>query len=106
MTVQMMYVIPRNIEASMFAIVTACLTFSSDWGGDMLGAGLCQWFGITAKDMGNLPQVILLKALLLVLAVAFVGILPTDRALRELGLQLNRMEDDDDSIEEETARFS
>lgn len=28
MTVKMMYVIPKSIEASMFAIITACLTFS------------------------------------------------------------------------------
>jgi len=33
MTVMMMNVIPANIEASMFAFITAILTFSTDWGG-------------------------------------------------------------------------
>jgi len=33
MTVMMMNIIPANIEASMFAFITAILSFSDDWGG-------------------------------------------------------------------------
>ena len=33
MTVMMMNIIPDNIEASMFAFITAILSFSDDWGG-------------------------------------------------------------------------
>jgi hypothetical protein len=41
MTIMMTYVVPKNIEASMFALITGALTFSTDWGGDMIGAFLC-----------------------------------------------------------------
>lgn len=89
MTVKMMYVIPKNIEASMFAIITACLTFSSDWGGDMLGSVLSDQFHITSKDMTHYPEVILIKMGLLVLALLLCAILPSDQALKDLSLKLN-----------------
>ena len=53
MTVMMMCVIPKNIEASMFAIVTAAITFSTDWAGDMVGAAVCWFYGITSETMDN-----------------------------------------------------
>ena len=47
MTVLMINCIPKNIEASMFAIVTATITFSTDWCGDIVGGLICSFFGIT-----------------------------------------------------------
>ena len=38
MTIMLMQIVPKNIEASMFALITAVLTFSTEWGGDMSGA--------------------------------------------------------------------
>ena len=51
MTILMMNVIPRNIEASMFATITATLTFSTDWAGAMIGGIYCDFFGVTAEDL-------------------------------------------------------
>lgn len=41
MTVMLMYIVPKNIEASCFATITAILTFSTDWAGDVVGAFIC-----------------------------------------------------------------
>ena len=41
MTVMLMYIVPANIEASCFAVITAILTFSTDWAGDVVGAFIC-----------------------------------------------------------------
>ena len=53
MTILMMKVVPRNIEASMFAIITAAITFSYDWGADFVGAIVCKTLGITKTDMSK-----------------------------------------------------
>lgn len=69
MTIQMTTVIPDCIEASMFAIVTACIEFSSDWAGEIIGAIFCNAFGITTKDMSNYPKAILVKVGLLLFVI-------------------------------------
>ena len=51
MTVMLTYVIPKNVEAAMFAMVTACLEFSTMWGSDMMGGLLCKLFNITYKNL-------------------------------------------------------
>lgn len=89
MTVKMMYVIPQNIEASMFAIITACLTFSQDWGGDMLGAALADWLSITSSDMSAYPLAILIKMGLILAAFLMILVLPSDKQLKELSEKLN-----------------
>lgn len=48
MTVMMMNVIPANIEASMFAFITAILTFSTDWGGQFVGGIVCNLLQVTS----------------------------------------------------------
>ena len=53
MTVMMMHVIPRNIEASMFSLIAAAITLSTDWAGDVVGAMYCGFFGVTAEDLSN-----------------------------------------------------
>lgn len=93
MTIKMMYVIPQNIEASMFAIITACLTFSSDWGGDMLGAALCQSLNITSEDMSQYSQAIQVKLILLLVTFILVFILPSDEDLLELSKKFNQKQE-------------
>lgn len=101
MTVKMMYVIPKSIEASMFAICTACITFSSDWGGDIIGSALCDWLNITSTDMTLYPAAILLKMGLISIAFGFVYILPNDKKLKDLSLKLNPPEETELSSQNE-----
>ena len=53
MTILLTYISPRNIEASMFSLVTACLYFSSDWGSNLIGGMLCHFYGVNSKDDGT-----------------------------------------------------
>ena len=101
MTIQMTHVIPDCIEASMFAIVSTCITFSSDWASDTIGAIFCSFFGITTDDMTNLPTATLVKIALLFFVMLFVRILPTNEEIHELSKQINGKDDDD--VAEESA---
>ena len=47
----MMKCIPANIEASMFAFITAILRFNDDWGGKFVGGIICEAFGIKNKNL-------------------------------------------------------
>jgi hypothetical protein len=53
MTIMLTYVTPKNVEASMFAILSASLTFNVEWGGDLVGALVCKFFKITDENMTN-----------------------------------------------------
>jgi hypothetical protein len=50
----MMQVIPKNIEASMFAVISATINYSMEWGGDITGAVVANHFGITTHNKSNL----------------------------------------------------
>lgn len=54
MTIMMMQVIPKNIEASMFAVISATINYSIEWGGDITGAVVCNYFGITTHNKSKL----------------------------------------------------
>jgi hypothetical protein len=54
MTIMMMHVIPKNIEASMFAVISATINYSMEWGGDITGAFVCHYLGITTGHKSNL----------------------------------------------------
>lgn len=94
MTVMMMNVIPANIEASMFAFITAILTFSTDWGGQFVGGIVCQVFGVDGEGVGfnNFGKALLLKNVLLLLAICMVKIIPTNKEIKDLGAKLNNMQ--------------
>ena len=53
MTIMLMQVVPKNIEASCFAVITGILTLSTECSADIVGALFCDAFGITVKDMTN-----------------------------------------------------
>ena len=72
MTILMMNIIPRNIEASMFATITATLTFSTDWAGDMIGGIYCDIFGVSTEDLTQFHWVIMTK-----IATIFIGLILT-----------------------------
>ena len=93
MTIKMMYVIPQNIEASMFAILTACITLSQDWGGDMIGAFLCDWLEITSENMEAYPFAILIKVALHLFSFGLILLLPSDKSLKDLSMKLNPTEE-------------
>lgn len=58
MMIQMMQVCPKNIEASMFAVISACISFSVEWGGDLTGGFVCDFYGVDENDIGNLHKAI------------------------------------------------
>lgn len=91
MTVMMMNVIPANIEASMFAFITAILTFSTDWGGQFVGGVVCSMLGVTGEGIGfnNFGKALILKNVLLVLSIGLVKIIPTNKEIKDLGEKLN-----------------
>ena len=94
MTVMMMKVIPANIEASMFAFITAILTFSCDWGGDLVGGCICKLFSITTDNMSNFGNAILIKNGLLLIAIALISILPNNLEIEECGARLNELDNE------------
>jgi hypothetical protein len=62
MTVMLTYVIPKYVEATMFAIITACLEFSTAWGSDITGGILCKIYQIDYDNLKDrYEQVLVLK---------------------------------------------
>jgi hypothetical protein len=98
MTVMMMNIIPANIEASMFAFITAILSFSDDWGGQFVGGIICKVFHIENKKLSNFGQALLLKNFLLMISILLITILPTNQQIKELGEKLNEVGSDSESI--------
>lgn len=88
----MMKVIPANIEASMFAFITAILTFSTDWGGQFVGGCICSLFNITNDNMSSFGNAILVKNGLLLVAITLISILPKNSEIEECGARLNEVE--------------
>ena len=66
MTIMLMHTVPKNIEASMFAVITASITFSTEWAGDLVGAFYCDFFGITNKDLSKFSEIIKLKIIVII----------------------------------------
>lgn len=92
MTVMMMNVIPANIEASMFAFITAILTFSTDWGGNFVGGIVCKIFNIENQNMKNFGDALILKNFSLLFAIILTQIIPTNKEIKDLGYKLNEIE--------------
>lgn len=91
MTIMMMYVIPKNIEASMFAVVTGALTFSTDWGGDMVGAIVCEMFGISNEDMSRFGHAIIFKMGMTFLSILMIRMLPSNKEIHDLSDKMNNI---------------
>ena len=89
MTVMMMNVIPANIEASMFAFITAILTFSTDWGGNFVGGIICSIFQIENRNMHNFGNALLLKNFLLFISICLTPLIPSNESIKDLGNKLN-----------------
>ena len=84
MTIMMTYVVPKNIEASMFALITGALTFSTDWGGDMIGALLCEVFDITEDNMSKFDKVLMIRIACVAICIVLTRILPTNQEIYDL----------------------
>jgi hypothetical protein len=97
MTVMLMNTVPKNIEASMFAVITAAITFSTDWAGDLVGAVYCDFFGITNKDLSKFGHIIRLKIFVVIACIFLISkLLPSNEEIKALGRRLNDSEDEDD----------
>ena len=76
MMIQMMQVIPKNIEASMFAVISACIGFSVEWGGDLTGGFVCDYYSVHENDLANLDKAVIFKMITLLLCIGMIRILP------------------------------
>jgi len=61
----------------MFAIMTAAITFSTDWMGDIVGGVVCDVFNITEEDMSNFSHAMVFKLIAISLCFLLIFILPT-----------------------------
>jgi uncharacterized membrane protein YdcZ (DUF606 family) len=87
----LMQVVPMNIEASMFAVITAAVTFSTDWAGDIIGGFYCQFFGVTEKNQQNFSQIMFVKILMIFASIIIgLNLLPTNEEVRALSKRLNK----------------
>jgi hypothetical protein len=88
MTILLMQVVPQNIEASMFAIITATITFSTDWAGDMLGGIVCDIFDVSNADMSKFEYCIVYKIIVIVLMLALIGLVPSQAEVSALSKKM------------------
>ena len=99
MTCLLMKVIPKNIEASMFALVTGILKFSTDWAGDMIGGIYCNIFGVTTDNLSEFHWVIITKICTIVLGLILTQfLLPKNSEIMDLK---KKLDNGDNESEEE-----
>lgn len=87
--VQLTYLIPDSVEASMSALIFACLNFSYDWGGKMFSAYIISFFEISEENMTNLFKAVEVKLVLVMVYMMFICFLPSHEDLRDMTQQLN-----------------
>jgi len=103
MTVMMCSVIPKNIEASMFAIVTAAITFSTDWAGDCVGAAVCWFNNISNNDLTHFKGAMEFKILMILASISLVSMLPSNKDIYNLSIKMGAK---DTSTEHTAVSFS
>lgn len=72
MNIMMMEVVPANIEASMFAIIGAIISLSTDWLGEVVGGFICDWYEITTANKTNFYKAIEFKMVVILLSIALI----------------------------------
>lgn len=92
MSIMMMEVVPKNIEASMFAFVGAILQISQDCLGEVVGSLVLDFFQITAENMRDYVKALRFKMLAIVISMFLVRILPTRQAIKDLNERMNNDE--------------
>ena len=92
MTILMMEVVPKNIEASMFALITAIITVSTDCFGDIVGGFVCNLYGITENNMSNYGSAVIFKLGMIVISMLLIKILPTKQEVRDLVERMDKKE--------------
>jgi hypothetical protein len=94
MTIMMMEVVPKNIEASMFAFIGAIIAVSTDCLGEVVGSLVLDVFQITTKDMHNFGDAIKFKILMIFLSMLLVNIIPLKSEIEELNRRMNQTSSD------------
>lgn len=80
----MMHTVPKGIEASMYALITASITISVNWGGDLMGSIVAMYLRIDANNMDNFKTGLYYKLFTFVISMAFIPLLPTNQEVMEL----------------------
>jgi hypothetical protein len=90
-TVMLTYVLPKPIEASMFAFIQACLCFSSDWGSTLMGAIICHLYRVDQNDDGsNYTQVLVIKLPLVITMVLMINFITLNQNIASLAHRMNQ----------------
>ena len=89
-TVMLTYVLPKPIEASMYAFISACLYFSSDWGSTLTGAIICHLYRVEADDDGtNYTQVLVIKLPLVITMILMINFITLNHNIASLAHRMN-----------------
>ena len=75
----------------MFAILSACISFSVEWGGDLTGGFICDLFKVDENDLGNLHRAIQLKMVTIILCIGMIRILPLNSEINDLNQRMNQV---------------
>ena len=91
MTVLLTYVIPKNIEASMFALLTASLQFSNEWGSEMTGSFISHLYGVTNEDLGTkYSQVLIAKIPMILTMLMMINFITLNQDIANLSYKMNQ----------------
>ena len=89
-TVMLTYVLPKPIESSMYAFVSACLYFSSDWGSTLMGAIICHLYRVEVDDDGtNYTQVLVIKLPLVITMILMINFITLNQNIASLAHRMN-----------------
>jgi hypothetical protein len=89
--IKMMTVCPKNIEASMFAVISSIISMSTDWSADFVGGIILDIFGVDDEHEDNYHYAIIVAICMTLVTISLIPILPTNDEIAELTVKMNRV---------------
>ena len=87
----------------MYAVITACITLSINWGGDLMGSIVCLQLDLDGSNMQNYKTALYYKLFTFVLALMFIPMLPSNDEIKQLGLRVNPVKELEEYGEDDTS---
>lgn len=76
--IKMMQVCPKNIEASMFAVISSIISMSTDWSADFVGGLVLAIFGVDDEHEDNYHYAVIVAICMSLVTIALIPILPSN----------------------------
>lgn len=89
--IKMMTVCPKNIEASMFAVISSILSMSTDWSADFVGGVILSVYGVDDEHLDNFHYAIITAICTSLVTISLISILPTNQEITDLTIKMNRV---------------